>query len=263
MKVILSIAKTTFAEAIRRKVLFIIFLIGLTFVGIAPGLSVLSARQERTVLVGFTLGIIQLTSALIAIVLTVYLIPNEIERRTIYTILSKPVRRVQFFVGKYLGAVAALGMMMAAMTALLILVFAWQQKETSIAQLAPLAKAPVLYFIQMSLLAAVAMCFSAMVQPIVNFFLSGGVYLVGTLFGTVFQTLQENQGTHPATKAFATFVMSILPNFNRFNVQNPIINPNAQIGNEAAYYLSSTAYGLAYIAVLLIIGMIAFDRREF
>ena len=81
MRAIFAIAGTTVGEAIRRRVLLIILLIGVLFLVVAPGLGVLSARSETTVMKGMMLGIIQLTSAVIAIVLTVYMIPNEIERR--------------------------------------------------------------------------------------------------------------------------------------------------------------------------------------
>src|SRR5450432_1830360 len=128
-------------------------MIGVLFLAIAPGLGVLSARSETTVMRGMMLGIIQLTSAVIAIVLTVYMIPNEIERRTIYTILSKPVQRWQFLVGKYLGAVLALGLMMALMSAVLLGVFMYMQQDAKAA--VEIVKAPALYFVQMSLLAAV------------------------------------------------------------------------------------------------------------
>ncbi|MCC7102242.1 MAG: ABC transporter permease, partial [Fimbriimonadaceae bacterium] len=164
MKTILSIAATTVGEAIRRRVLLVILLIGLLFLVVAPALNILTARQERTVLVGLTLGVIQLTSALIAIMLTVYMVPNEIERRTIYTILSKPVQRWQFLVGKYLGAVAALGMMIGFMTIVLLITFALSQNERQIANLAPLVKAPLMNFFQMSLLSAVALMFSTFVS---------------------------------------------------------------------------------------------------
>src|ERR1043165_5772481 len=113
---------------------------------VAPGLQVLSARSELTVLKSMMLGIIQLTSAVIAIVLTVYMIPNEIERRTIYTILSKPVQRWQFLVGKFLGAVLALGLMMTLMTAVLLVVFLYMQQNTHDA--IEIAKAPALYFVR-------------------------------------------------------------------------------------------------------------------
>lgn len=260
MRSIFSIATTTVGEAIRRRVLLIILLIGVLFLVVAPGLGVLSARSETTVLRGMMLGIIQLTSAVIAIVLTVYMIPNEIERRTIYTILSKPVQRWQFLIGKYLGAVLALGLMMLLMTTVLVFTFWLQQRDAS--AVADLVKAPVMYFVQMSLLAAVAIFFSTFVSPLVNFFLTGGMYLLGSLFNPFFQTLSESQGTPALAKVFAQIVNTLLPNFANYNVQNPIINPQTQIQNEAAYYLQVTIYGLFYIGILLVGGILVFDRRE-
>ncbi len=262
MKAIIAIAGTTVGEAIRRKVLLIILLVGLLVLFIAPGLGTLSARSETTVLRGMMLGIIQLTSAVIAIVLTVYMLPNEVERRTIYTILSKPVQRWQFLVGKYLGAIAALALMMALMGLVMVITFWLQQGVRDVSVFADLLKAPVMYFIQMSLLAAVAIFFSTFVSPLVNFFLSGGVYLLGSLFNPFFQTLQENQSTSPVAKGLATFVNMILPNFANYNVQNPIINPGQTIQNEKLYYLSAAGYGIFYIVVLLVLGILVFDRRE-
>lgn len=261
MRPILSIASTTVGEAIRRKVLLIILLIGVVFMFVAPGLGVLSTRSETTVLKSVMLGIIQLTAAVIAIVLTVYMIPNEVERRTIYTILSKPVQRWQFLVGKYLGAVAALGLMMLLMSVVLVGVFIVQQGFNG-AAIGDLLKGPVLYFVQMSLLAALAMFFSTFVSPLVNFFLSGGIYLLGTVFNPFFTTMQENPATPAVAKFFATIVNSILPNFSNYNIQNPLINAGSQIQNEQLYYIQTIGYGLAYIAGLLIAGIVVFDRRE-
>lgn len=260
MRPILSIAATTLGEAIRRRVLLIILLLGVVFLVIAPALGILSARSETTVLRGMMLGIIQLTSAVIAIVLTVYMIPNEIERRTIYTILSKPVQRWQFLVGKYLGAVASLGLMMAMMCFVLSLVFWYTQRD--IPAILELLKAPAMYFIQMSLLAALAIFFSTFVAPLVNFFLTGGMFLLGSLFNPFFQTIQENSGSGPIVKGAATIVNTILPNFANYNVQNPIINPQSQIQNEKTYYLVATVYGVVYIIALLVGGIWIFDRRE-
>jgi ABC-type transport system involved in multi-copper enzyme maturation permease subunit len=257
---ILSIASATVGEAVRRRVLLVILLIGLVFMIVAPGLGLLSARSELTVLKSMMLGIIQLTSAVIAIVLTVYMIPNEIERRTIYTILSKPVQRWQFLVGKYLGAVLALGLMMALMTAVLLGVFLYMQRDLN--QAIDIAKAPALYFIQMSLLAAVAIFFSTFVTPLVNFFLSGGIYLLGSLFAPFFKTLEESGSTPSGAKMAAKIVNVILPNFSMFNTQNPLINPQQQVGSESGYYIQAAMYGGLYIGILLVMGIMRFDRRE-
>jgi len=259
---ILAIASTTVGEAIRRKVLLIILLIGVLFIVVAPGLGILSARSETTVLKSFMLGVIQGVSAIIAVILTVYMIPNEIERRTIYTILSKPVQRWHFLVGKYFGAVASLFLMMVLMSAVMGLMSFLQQQSKNPGEVAELMKGPMMYFVQMSLLAAVAICFSTFVAPLVNFFLTVGVFLVGVFFNPLFQSLQDNQNTAPMVKGIARLVNTVLPNFANYNVQNPLINPTSAIQNEGRYYLGITVYGVVYIGILLIIGILIFDRRE-
>ncbi len=260
MRSIFAIAGTTIGEAIRRKVLLSFLLVAICLLVGAPGLGILSARSETTVLKGMMLGIIQLFSALIAVVLTVYMIPNEIERRTIYTILSKPVQRWQFLIGKYLGAIGTLLLMMALMCVVLVAVFMILHQDMS--TVADVLKAPMMYFVQMSLLAAVAIFFSTFVAPLVNFFLTGGLFLLGSLFNPFFQTLQDNSNTPAIAKAAATVVNGILPNFSNYNVQNPIINPTSQIQNEKTYYLQITFYGILYIVALLVGGIWVFDRRE-
>ena len=260
MKAIFSIATTTVGEAIRRRVLLIILLIGLLILTIAPGLSVLSARSEQSTLVSLMYAVLQGVSALIAIILTVYMIPNEIERRTIYTILSKPVQRWQFLLGKYLGAVLALGLMMGLMSVVMLGVFYFQQ-QPDMARLGELAKGPILYFVQMCLLAAVAIFFSTFTTPIVNFFLSMGMYGVGTVLSPVYETFASSNPNLYVQKA-AQVITTILPNFGTYNIQNPIINPSPVITNLTVYYLNATIYGAFYISVLLISGILIFDRRE-
>jgi ABC-type transport system involved in multi-copper enzyme maturation permease subunit len=260
MRSIASIASTTVGEAVRRRVLLVILLVGLLGLIIMPGLSVLSARAELTVLKGAMLFIIQSTSAVIAIVLTVYMIPNEIERRTIYTILSKPVQRWQFLLGKYLGAVLALALMMTLMTIVILGVFLVMKQD--VAEAIEVAKAPALYFVQMSLLAAVATFFSTFVSPLVNFFLSGGTYLLGTFLATFLKTMEENSRSPMFAKYTAKIVNLVFPNFAMFNTQNPITNPTTQIGSESGYYLGAAAYGIFYVGILMVLSILVFDRRE-
>lgn len=261
MRPILSIATTTVGEAIRRRVLLVILLAGLLLLSILPGLSVLSARGEQSNLVSTMYFVIQGTSALIAILLTVYMIPNEIDRRTIYTILSKPVTRWQFLLGKYLGAVFAIGLMMGLMTLVSLLLFYINQKPDA-ARLLELAQGPVLYFVQMCLLAAVVIFFSTFVSPIVNFFLSIGMFLMGTSLSSLYDSFVKNPDVNPFVKVVAQFITTILPNFDKYNVSSSIIHPEHEIKNVMTYYVELTGYGLIYIAGLLIAGILIFDRRE-
>ncbi len=322
MSIILSIAKTTVGEAIRRRILLVILLVGILFLVIAPSLNMLTARQEQTVLISLTLGVIQLTSAVIALVLTVYMLPNEVERRTIYTILSKPVQRWQFLVGKYLGAIGALGLMIAMMTFTLLFVYAVMQSEVQptlnlvvieipiyvlfianlvalvalsnrlkdsakgqavlaalaaglvgilywigsqsgmLDQFAVFGKTTSMFFVQMCLLAAVGVFFSTFVPPTVNFFLSGGVYMIGSLFNSLFDAVAANTDMPFAAQIAVKVVQSIIPNFQNFSVQNAAINQGTMIRGELFHYINLTGYGFAYISILLIVGILIFDRRE-
>lgn len=314
MNVIFSIAKTTIGEAVRRRILLVILLIGILFLVVAPSLNMLTARQETTVLKSLTLGVIQITSAVIALVLTVYMLPNEVERRTIYTILSKPVQRWQFLLGKYLGAIGALGLMIALMTFTLLFVYAAMQSEEKptlpiavfIMDLVVLvaltnrlkdkpvgqviigvlaaglmaslywigmatgqlevfgefAKTGAMFFIQMCLLAAVGVFFSTFASPVVNFFLSGGVYMVGSLFNTLFDAVADNANMPVFAKAAVQIIQSLVPNFQNFSVQNSAINAQAVIRGEAFHYLNLAGYGFLYISILLILAILIFDRKE-
>ena len=314
MNIIASIAKTTIGEAVRRRILLIILLIGILFLVIAPSLNMLTARQETTILKSLTLGVIQITSAVIALVLTVYMLPNEVERRTIYTILSKPVQRWQFLLGKYFGAIGALGLMIALMTFTLLFVYAvMQSPEKPTAPIATFivllfvllgitnrvkekpggsliigvlsagvmgslywigsatgqldvfsdfAKTAAMFYVQMCLLAAVGVFFSTFTSPIVNFFLSGGVYLMGSMFNTLFQAVAENTQMPLFAKIAVQIIQSIVPNFQNFSVQNAVVNPQTVIRGEMAHYLNLAGYGFMYISILLILGILIFDRKE-
>ncbi len=261
MNAIRAIAQTTVGEAVRRRVLLVILMIGVLLLSIIPSLGVLSARSETTTMITTMFFVLRFTSALIAIILTIYMIPNEIERRTIYTILSKPVQRWQFLLGKYFGAVSALFVMITLMTIVMAALFALFQHPDA-TKLLELLKQPIFYFMEMCLLAAVALFFSTFTTPLVNFFLSVGVWGVGTVLNPLYGSIAENSKSAPFMQNVAKFVIGLLPNFSNFDVKNPIINPGQQIENPTFYAISVIGYGLIYIAGFLIVGMLIFDRRE-
>jgi len=259
--VIWNIAATTVGEAIHRRILLIILLIGVVLLSVIPTLSILTARSQTSITIGTMYAVMRGISAMIAIILTIYMIPNEIERRTIYTILSKPVQRWQFFVGKYVGAMLALALMIALMTIFMVGIF-WVFQHPTPAKLLEISQQPVLYWMEMCLLAAVAICLSTFIAPLINFFLTLGIWLVGTVLNPLYSSVAGDSNTPPILKASSKLITEILPNFANYDTKNPIINPGQNITNQGAYYSFVIVYGLLYICVLLIIGGIIFDRRE-
>lgn len=262
MTQVFAIAGTTLGEAIRRRVLLIILMVGLSFLIIAPSLSQLTPRGEKQVLIDMTLGILNITAAILAVTLTVYLLPNEVERRTIYTILSKPVQRWQFLLGKFLGSVAALTLMIGLMTIVVIVAFALQQGTTQLSEISPLIKTPFMLIFKMSLLAAVAMFFSTFVTPVVNFFLTGLVYVFGTLLNPFFEQVSGGDKHGGAVSLLATISHYVFPNFANLDLKSGAVLAQQIRGSETVYIMNGILYAFVYSAVLITLAVLIFDRKE-
>lgn len=261
---VFAIAATTVGEAIRRRVLLIILMVGLAFLIIAPSLNELSPRGQQQTLIDISIGILRITAAILAVTLTVYLLPNEVERRTIYTILSKPVHRYQFLLGKYLGSVVALSLMIGLMTLVVILAFGIQQQTWSLERLSPLIKVPFMMIFQMSLLAAVSMLFSTFVTPVINFFLSGLVWIFGTLINPIFERWGSQGEASGAVTLVARIAHYAVPNFSNLDIaQGAASSGTTQIrGSEAVYMMNGIVYAVVYICILLVVAVLVFDRKE-
>lgn len=261
MTAVIAIAQTTVGEALRRRVLLIILFVALAFLIIAPSLHQLTPRGQTETLIDMTLGVLKMTAAILAVTLTVYLIPNEVDRRTIYTILSKPVERYQFLLGKFLGSVAALALMIALMTVVLLIAFHLQQQEASRQDYVAIVRASIMYFFQMMLLAGVAMLFSTIFTPIVNFFLTGLVYVFGTLMNDIFEQLGAQKGGLSAVASrIAHFA---LPSFSTVDITSGVTQAEQALrGSEPIYMLGGIIYAIVYTSILLILAVWVFDRKE-
>lgn len=258
MNATFAIAGATFGEAIRKRILMVILLAALVIILISPAFEPFAGRGQRTLILSFGFAIVQLAGTFIAIIMCTGLIPTEIERRTIYTILSKPVQRWSFVVGKYLGAVSTLAFvyLMMGMVFMIVSRIALGEFDPKIAQ------GLIMFFFQSSLLAAVTLFFSTFVSPLVNYFLSGGVFLMGNLMSSFLETIQRNPEVTPLTRVPIQILTVILPNFANFNIQNPIINPEQVLTDEVAYLIQTVLYAIVYVVLLLVASILVFNQRE-
>lgn len=254
--VVLAIARQTVREAMRRRVMWIILILGVFLIALGPVFGFLSPKDSQTVLRSLGLAAILLAGLFITIVTCIYLIPVEIERRTIYTILSKPVQRFEFVLGKFLGGFATVFINIAAM-GVVFLIMIWLQEGHKIPS--DMFKGVYLTFFQMMLLAALTIFFSTFATPVLNFFMSFGIFIVGNL-SSVTESLTTSRNS--ATRLAGTIIHYLLPNFGNFNIQNTLIHPTEEIKNVNLFIEQNIFYALIYSAVLLILAVIIFDRRE-
>lgn len=253
--VTMAIAKQTLEDMLRRKVLLILLIVAVAMIALGPSVGFLSPRESSAVLRSLGLAVILIAGLLITILAGIQVIPTEIERRTIYTVLSKPVQRYEFVLGKFLGGLFTVFVMIAAMGIVFLGVLFYQEKHPA----PEMVMGVVMTFFQMMLLGAMAIFFSTFATPVVNFFLSFGIFIVGNM-SVVTESLTKNP--NPGTRIVAMIVHVLLPNFGNFNIQNKLIHPEVQITNENVFIIQNIVYAIIYSAALLIGAIIVFDRRE-
>jgi ABC-type transport system involved in multi-copper enzyme maturation permease subunit len=215
-------------------------------------------REQMTITLSTGLGVITLAGVFIAVILGINLVPAEIEKRTIYTILSKPVRRHEFLLGKFLGGLLTVFVNIALMGIVFIL-GVWLKTHSMDSQV---WQGVIMIFFQMMLLCSVALLFSVFVSPFVNFFLTFAVFLLGSM-SSITESLAHQDG-HKSQIAcdFFWFVHFVIPNFGNFNITNPIIHPDVQVQNMGLYMGQTIIYGVIYSIIMLLIAILIFDRRE-
>lgn len=284
--IIWSIAKTTIGDALRKKVLQIFLVVGMGLIVISLSFSQTlefstreGASTDLMLIKSFGLGLMAIAGWLIALVMGVQLIPQEIERKTIYTILSKPVKRYEFIIGKFLGALLTLAINIGLMGLVFMIVIILKAKGAEIPQASTAADLHnvgtykidifdpnmiwgiVMIYLQFMILSSVVLMFSVFLTQTVNFFMGLGVYIVG-LLGTMTETFMNSESASPILKAFYWVMHYIIPNFDKFNVTNTLLHPEKHITNMASYTLWNGAYGLVYVLIMMVLAVIIFEKKE-
>lgn len=265
MTAIWNIAKATFKECTQKKVMWILFGVALLIIGLSFIFSFFTPSEKLQLIKSMGLGVIYLFGVVIALIVTAGLIPTEIERRTVHTILSKPVERWQFVVGKFLGVALILFMNMMLMgIALLIVVMSqgsvraeglWKALATN----SRILEATFLLFFYLLILVAFAILFSILTTTNISITLSAFVLVVGSLSDYVSALINTSQ--NPITQIFLKALHLLLPNFGNANIYNSVIHGYIPAG-ELTYVLMAIAYTLAYSLILMILSCWVFAGKE-
>jgi len=249
-----TIALNTVREAIRNKLLYTLLFFAVFIIATGVLLATLSYAESERILQDFGFAAIRLFSVAIAIFVGVTLIHREVERRTVYTILSKPLSRAEFLLGKFAGLVVTIWMQMAIMVVAFVAV--------SLATGAPLGLGHLLAFgltaVELALVVAVATLFSAFTTPILASFFSVGIWIVGNLTRDL-RDIGANSSSESVQRATA-LAHRVFPDLESFNFS---LGASHGLAFTAADLWLPLAYGLGYIAVVLVCAIGIFERRDF
>ncbi len=250
-----AIAFNTFREAVRDRVLYNFVLFVLLLVATAPLFGQISIGLERLILINVGLSAMSLFGIVIAIFVGIGLVSKEIDKKTLYTILSRPVRRWEFIAGKYLGLVMTLAVNATFMTAgfyLTLLVTAHQLTRADAGLLAAI------YFIilQFFIITALTLLFSSFSTPIFSAIFSFALFVIGTFAEDLRNFAAMSDG---AGKWLVTGVVYLVPNFSALNVISQVSHDVPVSGSLILY---NTLYAVLYSAAATAAAVLIFERRN-
>ena len=252
-----AIALNTFRESVRDRVLYNLVLFVLILVAASVFVSDLSLDMESQFTAALGLSVMLVFGALIAIFIGVGLVYKEIDKRTIYNLLSKPVHRHEFVVGKYLGVCMTLLVNSIVMVAGTELALIYVNRGLAPIELAVLPAAYLIYF-ELALLVAIATMFSTFTTPMLAALFSFAAYMIGHFSRDLLVMAALSNST--LTRAVLTALYYILPNLSNFGFITEASHGRMLTTKMAA---QATAYGILYLTILLSAAVLMFKKRNF
>jgi len=249
------IASNTFREAVRDRVLYNLIAFALLLSGAAILVGQISIDIERLVVVNLGLTAVSLFGVVIAIFIGIGLVSKEIEKRTLYTVLSRPVRRWEFIIGKFFGLAGTLVvntffMAIGVFAALLYVAHKFSASDGLILV--------ALYFIVLEFLiiCSLSLLFSAFSSPLLSAVFAFSLFVIGSFA----DDLRGFAGmTYGVTRWIATAAAYLVPNFSAFNVISAVAH---QQPVSSHLILQNTLYALFYTVMALSGAILIFEHRN-
>jgi len=254
MNRITVIALNTFRETLRDKILYNLVFFGLLLIGSSILLSTLTMGTHAKIIQDLGLASIELFGTFIAIFVGIGLVSKEIEKRTIYSIIAKPIPRYLFLLGKYSGLALTLLVNIAIMAAGFFLTLV----VSSVGLDPALLKAIGLIFMELLVITAVAIMFSAFTTPTLSATFTLAIYVIGHLTDDL--RVLGGKLQNDLTTSILEGLYYALPNLDYFNVKGQAVHG---IPIEPSYLVSAVAYGVVYSAMILVLACLIFQRRDF
>lgn len=257
-----AIALNTFREAVRNKVLAILVLFAVALMAFSLVLGQLSLHEEVRIIKDLGLAGISIFGVIIALFLGVNLLSKELDRKTVYAIIPKPLHRWEFLLGKYLGLVVTMTALIVLMSLVLAGFLAVQEGRHGVAMI----RAEILIWLELLLLMAVAMLFSSFSSPWLSAMFAGALWVIGRNTAELEAFAGGKLEGTPGGLVLST-LLEILPDFRMFYVSGANFDDTVVSVHESfvswAYVGGAAAYAVAYGGMCLAIAVLLFSRRDF
>lgn len=266
MSRIAALALNTFREAVRNKVLYILLMFALVLLGLTYFFSQGALHEQVRVIRDVGLVGIEIIGALIAIFIGVNLVYKELDRKTVFALIPKPIRRWEFVLGKYLGMLLTLAVLMTIMAVTLFLVlwfalsvFGGDNDNGTV------LRAVLLVFGEIAVITAIAVLFSSFSSPILSGALTLGIFAVGHFTPELRELIAKVE--EAPLRALLRGGMRLFPDLHLFYVSGSMVGGQHVSVHGAyvdwSYVAMAGLYGTLYCAAAIALAMIVFSRRDF
>jgi ABC-type transport system involved in multi-copper enzyme maturation permease subunit len=249
-----AVALNTFKEAIRDRILYLLLFFAAVSLILSRLLSLLTVGDKIKIIMDVGLSSISIFGVLMAILMGTGLVYKEIDKKTVYTLLSKPINRNQFILGKFLGLIITLFIMLVVMTAIFIIIILLHSGTIHWKLFVSLG----FVFLELCLVTSVALLFSCFSTPILSSIFSLSFYLIGHLSWGL-ETLIKKMSPG-ITKILTQAAYTLLPDLENFNFKTEVVH---SLSIQPEMFLFSFFYGITYTFFILMLAMVVFRKRDF
>jgi hypothetical protein len=276
-----AIAENTLLELVRLKVFYFLLVFALLIIGSSAFTARLSFQEQFQVLKDVSLGAMSIFTWLLAVLATAMLLPKDIEDRTLYTILAKPVPRLEYLLGKLLGVLALLFVAISLMSVMFVIVLYIREQlaiRVAVGSLGPaelteelaairantftasLLPCIVIIYLKAALCGALTLFFSTFASSsIFTVIVSVVVYLIGHVQPIAREYWLASNTAGTATKLFLALISLVFPDLTAFNLVDDVVAGNAI---ALSLFLQTAALGVTYVAVYFFAAYFAFSAKE-
>jgi ABC-type transport system involved in multi-copper enzyme maturation permease subunit len=257
-----AIALNTFREAVRNKVLAIFVMFAVALMAFSLVLGQLSLHEEIRIIKDLGLAGISIFGVIIALFLGVNLLSKELDRKTVYAIIPKPLHRHEFLLGKYLGMVVTVTALVALMSLVLGLFLVFEGGKHGVVMF----RAELLILLELVLLMAVAMLFSSFSSPWLSAMFAGSLWVIGRNTAEL-QAFATGKLEDTAGGRLLELLLEALPDFRMFFVSGANFDDTVVSVHQSfvswGYVGAAAAYAASYGGLCLLLAVLVFRRRDF
>lgn len=279
-----AIGWNTFTELVRMKVFYFLLIFALLIIGNSAFVAKFSFQEQFQMLKDISLGAMSVFSSILAILATANFLPKDMEDRTIYTILAKPVPRMSYLLGKLIGILLLLALAITLMTGLFLCVL-WLKEQGVLAEtraqlkdahaedvaaaLADVARSTfnanlvpgiAIIFIKSALLASLTLFLSTFATSgLFTILMAAAIYFIGHLQATARAYWLAGTDIQWWSRGMAAMIALVFPDLQAFNFTDDVI---AGAAIPLGLFDQTFALGALYVAIYFLLAALVFSGRE-